>query len=267
MNNIITVNNQQIEEKVFNGKRVVTFKDIDLVHGRKEGTARKRFNDNKTHFVEGRDFFKVTPSEYRTAIGEMDLRQTNDITLITEYGYLLLVKSLTDEAAWNVQISLVDGYFRSNEDILLKVISNPDFGIAVLTALKTEREKVASLELKVSDQVKEIETLTPKASYYDHVLQSPDLVLITQIAKDYGMSGQQMNKLLHDLKIQYRKGNTWVLYQQYAPKGYAKTKTNLYPDERGKQHASLHTCWTQKGRLFIYDTLKANGILPLMEKE
>lgn len=148
-----------------------------------------------------------------------------------------------------------------------KIISDPDFGISILKALKTEREKVASLELKVSDQVKEIETLTPKASYYDHVLQSPDLVLITQIAKDYGMSGQQMNKLLHDLKIQYRKGNTWVLYQQYAPKGYAKTKTNLYPDERGKQHASLHTCWTQKGRLFIYDTLKANGILPLMEKE
>lgn len=85
------MNDQNITVKEFKGKRVVTFKDIDIVHERAAGTARKRFNDNKKHFVEGEDYFKITPSEFRTAIGDMDLRQQNDITLITESGYLMLV--------------------------------------------------------------------------------------------------------------------------------------------------------------------------------
>lgn len=93
----------------------MTFKDIDIVHERPEGTARKRFNDNKMHFIEGTDFFKITPSEFRTAIGDMDLRQQNDVTLITESGYLMLVKSFTDDLAWQVQRQLVNAYFRKTE--------------------------------------------------------------------------------------------------------------------------------------------------------
>lgn len=70
------------------------------VHHRPDGTARKRFNDNRKHFVSGVDFFKISASEFRTAIGTMDLRQQNDITLLTETGYLMLVKSFTDDLAW-----------------------------------------------------------------------------------------------------------------------------------------------------------------------
>lgn len=112
MNDLIKIGNQEISKKEFKNQRVVTFKDIDLVHERPDGTARKRFNDNKKHFIEGTDFFKITPSEFRTAIGDMDLRQQNDVTLITESGYLMLVKSFTDDLAWDVQRQLVDSYFR-----------------------------------------------------------------------------------------------------------------------------------------------------------
>lgn len=112
MKNLIKIGNQNISVKEFNNQRVIIFKDIDSVHERPEGTARKRFNDNRKHFIEGMDFFKITPSEFRTAIGDMDLRQQNDVTLITESGYLMLVKSFTDDLAWEVQRQLVDSYFR-----------------------------------------------------------------------------------------------------------------------------------------------------------
>ena len=98
--------------KEYNGQRVVTFKDIDTVHQRPDGTAKRNFNTNKNHFIECEDFFKISPYEFRTAIGNMDKRQQNDITLITESGYLMLVKSFTDDRAWQVQRELVKSYFR-----------------------------------------------------------------------------------------------------------------------------------------------------------
>lgn len=113
--NTIEINNQNVLVKQYNGQRVVTFKDIDTVHGRADGTARRNFNSNKKHFIEDEDFFKISPNEFRTAIAPMDKRQTNDITLITETGYLMLVKSFTDELSWSVQRQLVNNYFRTNE--------------------------------------------------------------------------------------------------------------------------------------------------------
>lgn len=118
MTNQITINSKTLEIKEYNGQRVVTFKDVDEVHNRPEGTARKRFNDNRKHFIEGEDFYKITPSEFRTAIGDMDKRQQNDITLLTESGYLMLVKSFTDDLAWDVQRQLVKSYFRVKEKTL-----------------------------------------------------------------------------------------------------------------------------------------------------
>ena len=91
MNELQKIGNHEISVKTYNGKRVVTFKDIDTVHERPEGTARKRFSDNRDRFIEGTDFFKISPSEFRTTIGDMDLRQQNEITLISESGYLMLV--------------------------------------------------------------------------------------------------------------------------------------------------------------------------------
>lgn len=115
MNDIITINGTELAVKEYNERRVVTFKEIDELHDRPEGTARKRFNDNKQHFIEGEDYFKISPSEFRTAIGDMDERQQNDVTLITESGYLMIVKSLKDDLAWKVQRELVNSYFRIRE--------------------------------------------------------------------------------------------------------------------------------------------------------
>lgn len=116
MNEVVTINHHHLPVKEYRDQRVVTFKDVDMVHERPDGTARKRFNDNKKHFIDGTDFFKITPSEFRTAIGDMDLRQRNDVTLITESGYLMLVKSFTDDLAWQVQRQLVNSYFRYKKE-------------------------------------------------------------------------------------------------------------------------------------------------------
>ena len=110
--------------------------------------------------------------------------------------------------------------------------------------------------------------MTPKASYYDVVLNCKDTVAISVIAKDYGWSAKRLNRYLHDKGIQYRQGGKiWLLYQKYAERGYAQTKTQSYPGQNGEIHAKVHTYWTQQGRLFIYDLLKQDGILPLVERE
>ena len=139
-------------------------------------------------------------------------------------------------------------------------------------ALKFANQKLAEIQQsnlklteKVAIQEQQIIEMQPKVTYYDIVLNCKDLVTITTIAKDYGKSGQWMNETLHELGIQYKQGKIWLLYQKHAEQGYTSTKTSIYDGTDGEKHTSVHTYWTQKGRLFIYDTLKANGILPLIE--
>lgn len=144
------------------------------------------------------------------------------------------------------------------------VLENPDLLIKALTELKKEREEKKRLELENAVKAQQIAEMQPKVSYYDIVLACPDLVTITQIAKDFGMSAKKLNKILKEKKIQFKQGRTWFLYQKYAEQGYTQSKTYLYDEDN---HTAMHTLWTQKGRLFIYELLKADGILPVMERE
>lgn len=107
------ISGQYMQIREYSGQRVVTFKDIDTVHQRPEGTAKRNFGANRKHFIEGVDFFKISPDEFRTAIGEMNTKQQNDITVLTESGYLMIVKSFTDDLAWKVQRELVNTYFKA----------------------------------------------------------------------------------------------------------------------------------------------------------
>ena len=148
-----------------------------------------------------------------------------------------------------------------------ELLNNPDVMIAVLTELKNTRAKNSTLETQIAVQNQQLAELQPKATYYDVVLNCPDLVTITTIAKDFGWSAIKLNGFLHEHGIQFKQGEIWHLYQEYAEKGYAATRTNLFTGNDGEQHSKEHTYWTQKGRLFIYDLLKRNNILPLVERE
>jgi len=134
-------------------------------------------------------------------------------------------------------------------------------------ALEIANKRVESLQLENAQQKQRIGELQPKATYYDLILQNNSLLAISAIAKDYGMSGTSLNKKLHELGVQYKLGEQWLLYAKYQDKGYTFSKTQSYNKSDGSQGSKLHTYWTQKGRLFIYDLLKQNNILPLIEKE
>ncbi len=151
----------------------------------------------------------------------------------------------------------------ATDHLLDDMLKDPEYGIRLFTEYKLAREKAKQLEIENAQSKQIIGELTPKASYYDLILQNKSLVAITQIAKDYGMSGRAMNALLHDLKIQYKMGNTWLLYQEYADMGYTQSKTHAIDADR----SVMHTYWTQKGRLFLYDLLKnERGLLPVIER-
>lgn len=148
-----------------------------------------------------------------------------------------------------------------------EVLENPDMLISALQALKEEKAKAKRLTETVAMQNQQIAELQPKASYYDVVLNCKDLVSITEIAKDYGKSGRWLNNKLHELGIQYKQGGkVWLLYQKYAEEGYTSTKTQAFNGTGGTVHTSVHTYWTQKGRLFIYDLLMKSEIYPLVER-
>lgn len=133
-------------------------------------------------------------------------------------------------------------------------------------ALKFAEQRLNVLQLENTQQKQIIGELKPKADYLDKILQSKALVTITAIAKDYGMSAKELNKKLHNLKIQFKQGHQWFLYSKYHDCGYTHSETVEYKHKDGTMDTTMNTKWTQKGRLFLYDILKKNGIVPVIEK-
>ena len=144
-------------------------------------------------------------------------------------------------------------------------LQNPEQAAKVFMELANERKENARLTKENTVLNQQVAELTPKASYYDVVLNCKDLVSVSKIAKDYGMSATEMNKLLHKLGVQYKQSEVWLLYQKYAKLGWSSTKTITYPDNEGSIHSKVHTYWTQKGRLGLYELLKEKGFLPKIE--
>lgn len=153
------------------------------------------------------------------------------------------------------------------EDTIKKALQEPDFIIKLATELKKEKEARKTAELEVAQKSQIINELKPKADYTDRILQSSSLVTITQIAKDYGMSGKKMNSLLHELKVIYKMGSQWLLYSKYQAKGYTHSETVNIEHSDGRSDVVMNTKWTQKGRLFLYELLKEHGTLPVIEQE
>ena len=193
-----------------------------------------------------------------------------ELTIISESGlYNVILLSRKPEAKkfkrW-VTHEVLPSIRKHGVYAVDELLANPDLLIRALQELKAERAKNAALAVTVNVQRQQIAEMKPKASYYDVILNCKDAVAITTIAKDYGKSGQWLNEYLHGLGVQFKQGNIWLLYQKYAENGYTCTKTHSYPGSGGEIHSKVHTYWTQKGRLFIYELLKSRGYLPLIEQ-
>jgi len=202
------------------------------------------------------------------AFGEMEhsLWKDNDFsgkTVINESGmYSLIMNSALESAKifkrWVTHEVLPSirkhGMYATDE-----LVNNPDLLIQVATQLKQERAGRLIAEQRVNE-------LKPKADYYDKILANKGVVTINSIAKNYGMSAAKMNQLLHELGVQYKQSTTWLLYSKYQAKGYTHIVPVQFKHKDGRDDVNPQTKWTQKGHIFIYELLKANDILPMIEQ-
>lgn len=166
---------------------------------------------------------------------------------------------VTDEVLPSIR---KNGMYATNE-----LLDNPDLAIKVFKQLKQEREEKKLLQLENNRKDQLIGELKPKADYTDRILQSKGTVKINVIANDYGITAIAMNKKLHELGVQYKQGKDWLLYSEHRGKGYTHSKTIHFFHKDGTPDTTMNMEWTQKGRLFLYDLLKKNGIIPTIEKE
>ena len=131
-----------------------------------------------------------------------------------------------------------------------------------LADLSEEKERMATEMIAMNEKIEEMQ---PKVTYLDTILESKKTVLVTQIAQDYGMSARSFNKMLHDLSVQHKVNGQWILYSKYQGQGYVHSRTHSFEYSDGRTGISENTEWTQKGRLFLYEFLKAHDVLPLIE--
>ena len=192
-------------------------------------------------------------------------------TFINESGLYALILSSKLESAkrfkhWVTSEVLPSirkrGAFFSN-DALERAVREPDFLIKLASAIKHERQQKEMYAQKCTEQGETIKQLEKQSAYVDYVLQSPGLLNINQIAQDYGISAQCLNSLLRQHLIQYKSNNQWILYAKYKDKGYVHSTTHILDNGI----VVMHTQWTQKGRLFLYEQLKSWGFYPIMEQE
>lgn len=187
--------------------------------------------------------------------------------LCTRDGFTLLAMGFTGQKALGWKLKYIDAFNKME-----KTLKNNIAGFIVPQNLPEALRLAADLyerneDLKLLNETKskQIAELEPKARYTDIILQSKALVATTQIAKDYGMSGREFNDLLHDMRIQYKVNKQWVLYSDYDSFGYTHSETIHFTHTDGHPDTRMHTKWTQKGRLFLYEKLKNRGILPSIE--
>ena len=198
----LTIGNVNVVIKEYQGQRVVTLKDIDTVHQRPDGTARRNFNTNKQHFIEGVDYFKIQPNEIRT----VGITSPNGGTVVTESGYLMLVKSFTDDLSWEVQRELVNTYFRVKEFSVPKAPSLPYtyiektfHGRPVLTASDVSNIYGINL-ITLYNHIKSV--LMPDRDYY--LLTGDEL-------KEYNKENPQLPKCKKSLFIIYNTGLSRII--------------------------------------------------------
>ena len=253
----------------YNEEVVITTKMLAEVYECDESNIKVNLNSNKDKFIEGKHYYKLQGEELKNLRVSTPYLQispkTRTLYLWTKRGASRHCKMLGTDKAWEMFDTLEESYFNPKPQL-----TNHDQAILNIINSKTDIEQAIAIkdfEKVVTEPLQdEIKVLKPKAHYTDIILQNKGLIKVTSIAKDYGMSAQEFNKLLCDFKIQYRLGNQWFLYKKYQNKGYTHSETVNYKHKDGRDDVSIITKWTQKGRLFLYEFLKEKDILPIIEK-
>lgn len=236
----ISIHGVEVPILEYEGKRVVTLAMVDKVHGRPDGTARLRFNVNRERFMEGEDCFVCKTHEAK----QMGFIAPNGLVLLTESGYLLLVKSFHDDLAWQVQRELVNGYFRLKEVTaeIRTALSDP---AQLRGLLLVYTEKVIELQAKVEEQA-------PKAAFHDAVVEAVNCQTIQEVAKVLGTGQNRLFKFLRGRSILMANN---MPYQKYIDAGYFRVIEQQYKDGRKENFNYTRTLVTGKGLPYIQKLL------------
>lgn len=201
-------------------------------------------------------------AEYSDAYGRKQRQY-----LMNRDGFSLLAMGFTGKKALEWKLKYINAFNQMEAEL-----NSDDWILARALTISNNKLQLQDQTIKAlqaSNEIKDqqIGELKPKADYTDRILKSKSLVTTTQIAKDYGMSGRALNQVLNGLCVQYKQSGQWLLYRKHHAKGYTHSETIEFKDSKGLIQTRMNTKWTQKGRLFIYETLKTEGILPLIEQE
>ena len=242
-----------------NGVNVIESREVANMTGKRHSDLLRSIENYNTTLLNAKmrsvDFF--IESIYKDGSGK-----ENKCYLLTKQGCEMVANKMTGEKGILFTAAYVQAF---NE--MEKKLQTPATYLEALKALVAAEEEKQALILENQKQSQIIGELKPKADYTDMILKNPGLITITQIAKDYGMSGTALNKKLHDLHVQYKAGNQWLLYAEYHDKGYTHSETVEIVKKDKTKDVKLNTKWTTKGRLFLYNLLKKNNILPIIERQ
>ena len=249
MNQLIAITTNKNDEQLVSGRELHKFLEVKTRYSIWfDRMSEYGFTEDVDYIavVQKRTTAQGNQTEYIDHAMKLDMAKEVSMIQRNEKGKQARQYFLEVEKAWN-----------SPDMIMKRALQIADKRVITL---QTENNQ---LQLESSVQKQQIAELQPKASYYDLVLQNKSLLSVSKIAKDFGRSAVWLNRYLHELGVQYKQGDIWLLYAKHQDKGYTQTHTHVIDSEKSR----VTTKWTQKGRLFIYDLLKNKGILPLIERQ
>ena len=218
--------------------------------------------------------------EETTYINEQN-KQSYPMFIMNQDGFTLLAMGFNGKKAMEFKLKYIEAFNAMKRHIEQSKPSVPQTYLEALKSLVKSEEEKQQLALENKQQQATILTISkenmelgnkitemlPKVSYYDRILQSNATMTITQIAQDFGMSAVRMNKELESMKIQHKVRGQWILFAQFLKGGYVHSRAVDIVRKDGQHDVEYNTEWTTKGRIFLYEALKAKGILPLIEQE
>lgn len=245
MNELINVTLNENHEPVVSGRQLHETLGV-----------KTRYNDwfnrmTEFGFTENEDYLAITQKRV-TAQGNAT-NQTDHIIKLDMAKEIAMIQRTNKGKEVRKYFIQVEKDFNSPEKIMARALLMAD-------------KKIKLLESQNENLLIELEEANKNADYLDLILQTKDSLTITQIAQDYGISARKMNQLLKQERIQRIVNGQWVLYAKYLGKGYISSRTFDYEGKDGKIHSNVTTVWTQLGRRFLYDKLKAIGVLPTIEQ-
>lgn len=244
------MSSELIKVTVQNDQQLISARDLHKGLGLK-----RQFTDwwkqNSKDFENGTDYTSTLTS---VNVGNGATREVQDYALTIDMAKQLCLLSRTKKGKeYREYLIEVEKKWNDPQSIVQRAMD----------ILKSEN---LQLKLENKNLTRQLEESNKKANYLDVILGTTDAILTTQIAMDYGYSAREFNKLLNRIKIQHKVNGQWILYKAYMGKKYTTTKLYSYTDKYGKDHSKPLTAWTQRGRRLIYEVLKENGLLPLIER-